>query len=66
MAKQQMTELYKNIERKRRELKARWVFLRENHGDPNEIKALGHQLTKLTLNQVHILIDLEWLKDESN
>lgn len=66
MAKQQMSELYQIIEKKRKELKKRWVFLRENHGDKIEIENLGHELTKLTFNQCHLLIDLEWLQDESN
>lgn len=66
MARQQLTEIYKSLEKKRKELKNRWVFLRKTHGDKEEIKKLGYQLTKLTLNQVHILIDLEWLQDEPN
>jgi len=63
MARQQLTEMYSRIEKQRKELKERWTFLKKTHGDKKEIKKLGHQLTKLTLNQAHILIDLEWLDE---
>lgn len=66
MARQQLTETYRRIEKKRKELKERWIFLKENHGDKTEIENLGHELTKLTFNQIHLLINLEWLQDESN
>ena len=66
MARQQLTEVYQIIERKRKELKERWVFLRENHGDKTEIEKIGHELTRLTFNQVHLLIDLEWLVNETD
>lgn len=66
MAKQQLINIYKQIEKERKELKEQWVLLKKTHADPNEIRTLGKRLTKLTLNQVHILIDLEWFEDESN
>jgi len=66
MAKQQLIRLYKTIEEERKFLKEKWCFLKEAHGDPKEIRLLGQRLSKLTLNQIHILIDLEWLKDETS
>jgi len=66
MAKQQLINLYKQMERERKELKEQWILLKKTHANQTEIRTLGQRLTKLTLNQVHILIDLEWFEDESN
>lgn len=63
MARQQFIEKYERIEKQRSKLKERWTYLKKTHGDKKEIKELGQQLTKLTLNQAHILIDLEWLNE---
>jgi len=63
MARQQLIEIYERIEKQRKSLKEEWCFLKKTHGDKIEIKKLGQQLSKLTLNQIHILIDLEWLDE---
>jgi len=63
MARQQLTEIYERIERQRKSLKEEWCFLKKTRGDKKEIKEIGQQLSKLTLNQIHILIDLEWLDE---
>lgn len=59
MTNQILKEKYSTIESKRAPLAKRYKFLKENKGDKEEIKKIGTELTKLTLNQVHILINLE-------
>ena len=59
MVKQILLEKYNNIEKERQELKKQWIMLKESHGSKEEIAKIGRQITKLTINQVHILIDLE-------
>lgn len=54
-----LTDKYNIIEQKRIKLKERWILLKNNRGDKEEIKRLGTELTKLTFNQVHMLIALE-------
>ena len=60
MAKQILLEQYQLIEKKRVELKEKWCQLKNNKGDKEEIKRIGMRLTQLTLNQAHILINLEY------
>lgn len=62
MTKQLLLEKYNNIEVERKKLKETWVFLKENKGDKNEIRRIGTELTRLTLNQAHIIIGLMWVK----
>ena len=62
MTRQLLLERYNNIEVERKKLKENWVFLKENRGDKDEIRRIGTQLTKLTLNQAHIIIGLTWVK----
>ena len=50
---------YNQIEQERLRLKEKYVWLKDNHGDKDEIKKIGTELTRLTLNQAHIIIDLE-------
>ncbi len=59
MSNQLWTE-FKNIEEERTQLKDVWNSLKKNKGDKAEIKRIGQMLTKLTFNQAHILINLEW------
>jgi len=59
MVKQILLEKYNNIEKERQELKKQWIMLKESHGNKDEIAKIGRRITKLTINQVHILIDLE-------
>jgi len=62
MAKHQIQQLYQTIEGERKQLKEQWCHLKNNKGDKEEIKRIGTALTKLTLKQVHLLIDLEFLE----
>lgn len=59
MTNQTLKNKYKSIEYERKELKQTWVLLKNTGGDKEEIKRIGTELTKLTLNQAHILRDLE-------
>lgn len=59
--KAELMERYRTIEKERSELKQVWCHLKEIKGDKNEIKRIGKRLTELTLNQAHIMIDLERL-----
>lgn len=54
-----LKQKYDKIEIKRKILKEKWLSLKKNHGDKEEIKNIGVELTKLTFNQAHILIELE-------
>lgn len=60
MSEQLLVEKYKFIENQRRELKETWKKLKKDKGDKREIERIGRELTKLTLNQCHIIIDLQW------
>lgn len=59
MSNQVLIEQYNKIEAERIKLKQQWCTLNEIHGDEDKIKYIGQKLAELTLNQAHILIDLE-------
>ena len=63
MAKQQLIEKYKFIEMQRKELKKLWIDMKNAGDNPEDIKEVGRKLTELTLNQAHILIDVETIGD---
>ena len=45
------------------ELKQLWCDMKKAKDDPEAIKEVGRKLTELTLNQAHILIDVEMIGD---
>ncbi len=45
------------------ELKQLWCDMKKAHDNPEDIKEIGRRLTELTLNQAHILIDVEMIGD---
>lgn len=59
MSNQQLKDQYNRIEAERKVIKEQWCSLKNSKGDKETIKELGKKLTALTLNQAHILIDLE-------
>lgn len=63
MARKQLIQRYKLIEVERIELKQLWCDMKKAGDRPEDIKEIGRKLTELTLNQAHILIDVEMIGD---
>lgn len=59
LTKQLLISNYNDIEKERKILKAKYYDLKDNNGDPKQIKEIGTKLTALTFNQCWILVDLE-------